>query len=329
MDDPACREGCRRPQHGKASIEESEARYGQALHESVRELASLWVDWLAAERGRELATENLQAVQENLGAVEKRTRAGDRIIAESQALKVAQTQMRMAQAQSERARAEKVPDPTVGVYAALEAGGRERILGIAFSIPLPGGLRDSRSAKAVAAVEVACNGVDLKRREFETETAAALVTARGSCESAGPGITRCAGAALVTARGSCESQKMVGEGALAMQENAKLVQRACRLGEGDLQTLLLARRQVIAAANNALQAKAGSLKAYLGLLVDRPFHLGSWARLKFIPARRNGRSTSDARPASRCPSTPMHMPTVLRVWLLLPNRRSHNESTVA
>ena len=292
---------------GKASIEESEARYGQALHESVRELASLWVDWLAAERGRELATENLQAVQENLGAVEKRTRAGDRIIAESQALKVAQTQMRMAQAQSERARAEKVPDPTVGVYAALEAGGRERILGIAFSIPLPGGLRDSRSAKAVAAVEVACNGVDLKRREFETETAAALVTARGSYES----------------------QKMVGEGALAMQENAKLVQRAYRLGEGDLQTLLLARRQVIAAANNALQAKAGSLKAYLGLLVDRPFHLGSWARLKFIPARRNGRSTSDARPASRCPSTPMHMPTVLRVWLLLPNRRSHNESTVA
>lgn len=355
---------------GKASIEESEARYGQALHESARELASLWVDWLAAERGRELATENLQAVQENLGAVEKRTRAGDgsrldlnlagaelteqkrmdndaktqatvawarlsarfpgisrkymllpspmliseggelwrdRIIAESQALKVAQTQMRMAQAQSERARAEKVPDPTVGVYAALEAGGRERILGIAFSIPLPGGLRDSRSAKAVAAVEVACNGVDLKRREFETETAAALVTARGSYES----------------------QKMVGEGALAMQENAKLVQRACRLGEGDLQTLLLARRQVIAAANNALQAKAGSLKAYLGLLVDRPFHLGSWARLKFIPARRNGRSTSDARPASRCPSTPMHMPTVLRVWLLLPNRRSHNESTVA
>ena len=307
MDDPACREGCRRPQHGKASIEESEARYGQALHESVRELASLWVDWLAAERGRELATENLQAVQENLGAAEKRTRAGDRIIAESQALKVAQTQMRMAQAQSERARAEKVPDPTVGVYAALEAGGRERILGIAFSIPLPGGLRDSRSAKAVAAVEVACNGVDLKRREFETETAAALVTARGSYES----------------------QQMVGEGAFAMQENARLVQRACRLGEGDLQTLLLARRQVIAAANNALQAKAGSLKAYLGLLVDRPFHLGSWARLKFIPARRNGRSTSDARPASRCPSTPMHMPTVLRVWLLLPNRRSHNESTVA
>ena len=300
---------------GKATIEESEARYGQALHESARELASLWVDWLAAERGNGLAAENLQAVQQNLAAVDKRNRAGDsskldlnlaaaelaeqkrmdndaktqaavawarlsarfpgigrqnmllpspmliaegealwrdRIIAESEALKVAQTQMQMAQAQAERARADKVPDPTMGVYTASEAGGRERILGIAISIPLPGGLRDLRSAKVVAAVEVARNAVDLKKRELETEVAAALATARGSYQSL----------------------QMASEAALAMQENAKLVQRAYTLGEGDLQTLLLARRQAIAAANNALQAKVGALKAYLGLLVDAHFIWG-------------------------------------------------------
>ena len=300
---------------GKATIEESEARYGQALHESARELASLWVDWLGAERGNGLAAENLQAVQQNLAAVDKRNRAGDaskldrnlaaaelaeqkrmdndartqaavawarlsarfpgigrqnmllpspmliaegevlwrdRIIAESEALKVAQTQMRMAQAQAERARAEKVPDPTMGVYTASEAGGRERILGIAISIPLPGGLRDLRSAKAVAAVEVARNAVDLKKRELETEVAAALATARGSYQSL----------------------QMASDAALAMQENAKLVQRAYTLGEGDLQTLLVARRQAIAAANNALQAQVGALKAYLGLLVDAHFIWG-------------------------------------------------------
>ena len=300
---------------GKATMEESEARYGQALHESARALASLWVDWLAAERGHELAAENLQAVQQNLTAVDKRNRAGDssklelnlaaaelaeqkrmdndartqaavtwarlsvrfpgmsrqnmplpspmliaesevlwldRIMAESEALKVAQTQLQMAQAQAERARAEKVPDPTLGVYTASEAGGRERIWCIAFSIPLPGGLRDSRSAKAVAAVEVARNAVDLKKRELETEAAAALATARGNYQSL----------------------QMASEAALAMQENAKLVQRAYTLGEGDLQTLLLARRQAIAAANNALQAKAGALKAYLGLLVDAHFIWG-------------------------------------------------------
>lgn len=295
---------------GKATIEESEARYGEALHESARELVSLWVDWLAAERGRELAALNLVGVQENLKAVDKRTRAGDaskldlnlasaelaeqkrmdndaktqaaaawarlsvrfpgvsrqsallpspmliaeeeealwrdRIIAESDELKVVQTQLQIAQAQADRARADRVPDPTFGVYTASEVGGRERISGITLSIPLPGGLRDSRSSKALAAVEVARNAVDLKKRELETEIASALVTARGAYESL----------------------QIANEGALAMQENARLVQRAYALGEGDLQTLLLARRQTTAAANSALSAQVGALKAYFGLLID-------------------------------------------------------------
>ena len=294
---------------GRATIEESEARYGEALHESARELVSLWVDWLAAERGRELAASNFVAVQENLKAVDKRTRAGDaskldlnfanaelaeqkrmdndartqasaawarlstrfpginrqsvllpspmliaendalwrdRIIAESYELKVVQTQLGIAQAQADRARADRVPDPTFGVYTASEVGGRERISGVTISIPLPGGLRDSRSSKALAAVEMARNAVDLKKRELETEIASALVTARGTYESL----------------------QIANEGALAMQENAKLVQRAYALGEGDLQTLLLARRQTTAAANSALLAHVGALKAYYGLLID-------------------------------------------------------------
>ena len=294
---------------GTATTDESRARYGEALHESARELVSLWVDWLAAERGRELAAANLQSVGENLAAVDKRSRAGDaskldlnlasaelaeqrrmdneartqasaawarlsvrfpgvkrqsialpspvlitedealwrdRIIAESDDLKVVQAQMRIAQAQADRAQADRVPDPTFGVYAASEAGGRERISGITLSIPLPGGLRRSHSAKALAAVEVARNAVDLKRRELEAAIAAALVTARGAYESL----------------------QIANEGARAMQENAKLVQRAYALGEGDLQILLLARRQATAAANSALQARLGALKAYYGLLID-------------------------------------------------------------
>lgn len=294
---------------GNATVEESEARYGEALHESARELASLWVDWLAAEQGRELSAANLQSVRDNLAAVEKRTRAGDaskldlnlagadlaeqrrmdneartqasvawarlstrfpgitrqlmalpsaklidesetfwrdRIIAESDVLKVAQTQLRIAQAQAERARADRIPDPTLGVFTASDLGGRERISGVTISIPLAGGLRDSRSAKALAAVEVARNTVELKKRELETGIAGALVTARGAYESL----------------------QIANEGSRAMQENARLVQRAYALGEGDLQSLLLARRQATAAANSALQAQAGALKAYYGLLID-------------------------------------------------------------
>ena len=294
---------------GKATVEESEARYGEALHESARVLISLWLDWLTAENGRDLAAANLQAVQENLKAVDKRTRAGDaskldlnlagadlaeqqrmeidaktqasaawarlsvrfpgisrqsvllpspmliaeddalwrdRIIGESDEFKVVQTQLRIAQAQAERARADRIPDPTLGVFTASDLGGRERISGVTISIPLAGGLRDSRSAKALAAVEVARNAVELKKRELETGIAGALVTARGAYESL----------------------QIANEGARVMQENARLVQRAYTLGEGDLQSLLLARRQATASANSALQAQAGALKAYYGLLID-------------------------------------------------------------
>ena len=294
---------------GNATVEESEARYGEALHESARVLISLWLDWLTAENGRDLAAANLQAVQENLKAVDKRTRAGDaskldlnlagadlaeqqrmeidaktqasaawarlsvrfpgisrqsvllpspmliaeddalwrdRIIGESDEFKVVQTQLRIAQAQAERARADRIPDPTLGVFTASDLGGRERISGVTISIPLAGGLRDSRSAKALAAVEVARNAVELKKRELETGIAGALVTARGAYESL----------------------QIANEGARVMQENARLVQRAYTLGEGDLQSLLLARRQATASANSALQAQAGALKAYYGLLID-------------------------------------------------------------
>ncbi len=297
---------------GKATIEEAEARYGEAMHESAKDLLSLWIDWLGAERGLELAAANLQAVQENMQAVDKRSRAGDasrldlnlagaelaeqkrqnndaqtqaaaawarisvrfpgikplrmglpspqwmaedasqwrdRILAESDTLKLAQTQLRIAQGQAERARASRFADPTVGVFSASEVGGRERLMGLSISIPLVGGLRDARSAKAVAAVEVARQTVELMQRELEADIATAFVTARGLYESL----------------------QMANEGARSMQENAKLVQRAYALGEGDLQSLLLARRQATASENSALQAQVGAVKAFYGLLTDAHF----------------------------------------------------------
>jgi len=294
---------------GQATVEESQARHGEALHDAARELTAMWVDWLAAERGRELAENSLQSTQASLAAVEKRVRAGDAskldlsiaraelaeqrrvdndaktqasvawsrlsirfpgvkrqllalpaplpinddaavwreyILAQSDQLKIVQSQLRMAQAQAERADADKTPDPTFGVYTATEVGGRERLSGITISIPIPGGVRDSRGARALAAVAVMRREVDVKQRQLETEIASALVTARGTYDSL----------------------KIANEGAVAMQENAALMQRAYALGEAELQALLLARRQTSTAMNNALQAQVTALKAYYGLLVD-------------------------------------------------------------
>ena len=294
---------------GNAAVEEGEARYGEALYEAARELLTMWLDWIAAERGRELAAANRQSAQENLAVVEKRSRAGDaskldmslaqadlaeqnrmdndaktqaaaawgrlharfpglgrqfaafpepfliredaafwysRILAESDELKVAQAQLQKAQAQAARSRAEKTPDPTLGIYTASEVGGRERILGISISIPIPGGQRDRQAVKAAHSVEFMRQEVELKKRKLEADIASAVATAEGAYESL----------------------QIAETGASAMQDNAKLMQRAYSLGEADLQALLLGRRQATTAAQNALAARVTALKSYYLLLVD-------------------------------------------------------------
>lgn len=62
---------------GDATVEWAEARVGEALHEAARTLVSLWVDWLTAEKARELASSSLESFGGSLTAVEKRVRAGD------------------------------------------------------------------------------------------------------------------------------------------------------------------------------------------------------------------------------------------------------------
>lgn len=170
----------------------------------------------------------------------------ERILAQSDELKIVQTQLQKAEALADHARADKIPDPTLGLYSASEIGGRERISGFTISIPIPGGVRDSRRNKAIADVEVLRQQVELRKRQLETEIAAAVALAEGAYESL----------------------QIAKEGAAAMQDNAALMQRAYALGEAELQSLLLARRQATSAVNNSLQAQAVALKASYGLLVD-------------------------------------------------------------
>ncbi len=296
-------------QIGQAMLDEGEARYGEAVHETARELLGLWLDWLGAEQGFALTTAHLQAAQENLSVVEKRVKAGDaakldaslaraelaeqqrvgidaktasavawarlharfpgmtrqfstlpaalplnaeaafwreRILAQSDELKIAQAQLQNAQAVRERMRAERIPDPTVGIYTASEVGGRERITGVMLSIPIPGSQRSARANKAVHTAEMSRQEVELKKRALE----------------AGIAVT------IATAQGAYEGGQIAESGAAAMQDNARLTQRAYALGEADLQSLLTARRQATTAAQNALAAKVSAVRAYYLLLVD-------------------------------------------------------------
>jgi len=170
----------------------------------------------------------------------------ERILAESNALKVMQAQLQVAQGQAERARADKIPDPSLSFFTASEQGGRERINGMSVSVPIPGGARSSRSAKAQAELEVLSQEVMLAKRQLEADIASAVAIAQGTYDSF----------------------RIANEGAEAMQRNASLMQRAYALGEAELQALLQARRQATSAMTNVVQTQVTALKSYYGLLVN-------------------------------------------------------------
>ena len=170
----------------------------------------------------------------------------DRILAQSDELKMVESAFKLSQFYAARADAERIPDPTVGVHAGWESAGRERVAGVSLSIPIPGGARTQNHERALAAMQVSLQDLALKKRELDAEIASAVASARGAYES------------VVLAQ----------EGAQAARDNARLMQRAYSLGEADLQTLLLTRRQETTAMSAVLVAQVTALKAYFGLMLD-------------------------------------------------------------
>ena len=170
----------------------------------------------------------------------------ERILAESDPLRVAQEELRRAELAADRLRADRTPDPTVGVHAGQEGSRAERIIGFTLSIPIGGKYRDAQGREALQQVEVARSALEAQRREAEAEIAEALADAAGGQER-----LRFAEAAMQATR-----------------ESARLTQRAYTLGEADLQALLLARRQSVDAAIGAAQAHVDALRSRYRLLVD-------------------------------------------------------------
>lgn len=170
----------------------------------------------------------------------------ERVLAESHTLRIMQESLKRAELTAERARADRIPDPTVGVFTASEARRSERIVGVSVSIPLGGTYRRETMQEALKQVDVTRAELERQRKEIELATAEVVNDAR-----AAPGRWRLA-----------EQSTQIAK------ENARLGQRGYGLGEGDLQSLLLLRRQSVAAASASLSARVEALKARNRLLVD-------------------------------------------------------------
>lgn len=170
----------------------------------------------------------------------------ERIVSESDSLRMAEQAMQRAVATADRAKADRTADPTIGVHAGYEASGAERVVGLSLSIPLGGAYRAAQSREALQQADAARDALEAEKRELEMEIAGALAEAGGGVER-----WKAAEAALA-----------------ASGDNARLAQRAYALGEGDIQGVLLARRQSLDAALGALQARIDALRARYRLWVD-------------------------------------------------------------
>ncbi len=145
-----------------------------------------------------------------------------------------------------RARADRIADPTVGVFAANEAMRNERVVGLSISIPFGGSYRSARALQAGKETDALQAALDQTRREIELEAAQTYAEATGSLER----------------------WRIASETARLSAESARLMQRAYGLGAADLQALLLARRQATDAARAAVQAQGEAVRWEMRLLID-------------------------------------------------------------
>jgi len=172
----------------------------------------------------------------------------ERIIHESAEIHIANGESRRQSLVAARTRADRTPDPSVGLRMMSERGGNERVVGVVLSIPFG---TDYRSAKA----------------EIETANAsAAQMEAVGVRRT----VERSAWA-TVQAASSKYAQWQSQRLALAAQESAgKKTRRAWELGEAPLAEYLLAQRNLRQSRLAESLARVDALQA--GLLVRLDAH---------------------------------------------------------
>lgn len=147
---------------------------------------------------------------------------------------------------AQRTDAERLPDPTLGVRVSRERDGQERLFGLQLTIPLPGAGRAAASRVELAGVNVAAAREAQVKTKVDTEAQRTLIEAQ---------------AAYV------QWERLVAVAA-RMAENAQLLDKAWRLGEGQFADLQFARRQAGEAQLAAVRAQLDANESRYKVLLD-------------------------------------------------------------
>ncbi len=158
----------------------------------------------------------------------------------------AQAEHQLQEKLAERARADRIPDPTLGVRYASQLSGNQKISSIYFSIPLATGLRSANADNAAHAAQMAADQEQALRVRLDADIFTAYTQAVNDYQI----------------------WRQARDAALAIRQNAELVSRAYSLGESSLGETLVARRQALEATLAENIARLDANEARYRLLLD-------------------------------------------------------------
>ncbi len=170
----------------------------------------------------------------------------DQILQHNHELGLARGETKHWQLMASRAHADKMPDPSLGIRYVNERSGEERLVGVTFSMPLPGQARRAVSESMLAHSEIAAQkeAGTLAKLNAETANSYASVSA------------------------AFESWQKSRDAADRIKSNAELISRAYSLGEASLTDVLNARRQSLETSLNATMAQIDAAENRYRLLLD-------------------------------------------------------------
>lgn len=168
------------------------------------------------------------------------------ILARSHEIGAAEALARKQDATARRARAERMPDPVVGVRVLNEQGGRERALGLTLSIPLGTRYRSAQAAAAGADAMGAAAELTMVRRDVDQD----------------------ARRVVAMARAMHDIWQQQSEASKAAAASAAKSERAYALGESGLAEVLAAQRLARETALAERRANVDAIEAVTRVEVD-------------------------------------------------------------
>ncbi len=167
----------------------------------------------------------------------------ERLLSNQPELQQANASLNAASAAADKARRDRIPDPSLAVFSGRESFGEESIVGVRLNMPIPGSQRSQTMRQRYAEEAVARADKEILQRSLRAETENRYRQTRSEFQR-------------------WQLAKQIADN---LGENARLLQKAYRLGEQDLQGLLLGQQQHARAALAEVESRVDALRSHYQL----------------------------------------------------------------